>query len=70
MKSDLELSCPFCGRPIHPRIGYGGITFFECKNPECGAVVSFQGPKKTGPECSEAVDPIANFKRRDGVQGQ
>ena len=70
MKAMSELSCPFCGKPVKPKIGYGGITYFECKNPECGAVVSFGGPKQTAPGFCEAIDPIANFKRRDGAQGQ
>lgn len=57
-------ACPFCGKPIVKRIGLGGITYFECKNAECRAIVSFGGSKKLTPMTYEAENPVANFNRR------
>lgn len=34
-------SCPFCGKKVRCALINGGFHFFKCKNPHCGAVVSF-----------------------------
>lgn len=60
--SDTALKhCPFCGKHIVRRIGYGGILFFDCWS--CGACVSFKNIRN--PMKMQADDPIACFNRRE-----
>lgn len=65
MKSRIALKpCPFCGSPVIIRRGLNNVTFFECRNDECCALVSFGGDKKLGFDTTEARDPIGNYNRR------
>ena len=61
---DKLLPCPFCGHKVHQVIGVYGLRFFKCRNPECGAVMSFDNDyHNNNPE--ETIE-IYNRRRVDG----
>lgn len=41
--SEIKLKpCPFCREEANMKKGFGGMTFFECTNKDCGAIISFR----------------------------
>lgn len=57
--------CPFCGWKVECKKGPYGISYFICSNPDCFAVISFNGTKKLSSGVSEAKNPFKNFNRRE-----
>lgn len=54
--------CPFCGGEVDRVKGFGGIYFFECRNSNCRAIVSFRSNfwNKTEERATEAFNRRAD----------
>lgn len=56
--------CPFCGGNIRKIKGFGGISYYRCKNADCNVFLSFGGNKLLKSGCLEAERPDDNWNRR------